>query len=516
MKPAPALAFRRAAKGEIPVDIKKQLLDMVYSANAPSAFLAVEKLVRLMLEDCARREGKQVGEGREDKRPLPRREFCDLILPQGIGALEGRVAVEIKVLRHSRSYYDVMQRTIGRLALSNVEFNAILLIIVDDLPEVSRRRMEELASGLPQKFVIWDVNDLAGIFEKNEPLFVQSCDNIRRALMRDTVNSGIGRPANSYVDNRRRAIHKLHAQYENDNLVLFLGAGASREANVATWDALISELFVALVDQQLAQHSIQIGEADKEAILQEVMNQNGSSPLLQTRFLRSGFEGDFEDLVRRILYKNAGEQSPLLEEIGQLCIPNRGKLGIRAIVTYNFDDLIEKNLRRLRVLYRSIYAEGMSASRSELAIYHVHGFLPERKEGYEDLAKSLLVFSEEGYHKLTLEPYNWANITQLNFMMQNTCLFIGLSMTDPNMRRLLEIAAQKASDEREICRHYAIMRRFSVERSSSSEAIENFERVNESLQESFFGEMGINVIWIDSFDEIPGILRQIKRTPNAL
>lgn len=52
--------------------------------------------------------------------------------------------------------------------------------------------------------------------------------------------------------------------------------------------------------------------------------------------MRNGFENDFEELVREILYKNAVESSDLLEEIGQLCIPNRGKLGVRAIINYNF------------------------------------------------------------------------------------------------------------------------------------------------------------------------------------
>lgn len=146
----------------------------------------------------------------------------------------------------------------------------------------------------------------------------------------------------------------------------------------------------------------------------------------------------------------------------------------------------------------------------ELGIYHVHGFLPQAKENYENLTKSLLVFSEEGYHKLMLEPYNWANISQLNYMINNTCLFIGLSMTDPNMRRLLEIAAQKRIENDGDCQHYAIMRRFRMKESAEVDSIKSFERVNETLQESFFKELGVNVIWIDEFSEIPVILKQIK------
>ena len=83
-------------------------------------------------------------------------------------------------------------------------------------------------------------------------------------------------------------------------------------------------------------------------------------------------------------------------------------------------------------------------------------------------------------------------------------------MTDPNMRRLLEIAALKRTENDEACQHYAIMRRFRLKELAEVDSIKNFERVNETLQESFFKELGVNVIWIDEFEEIPMILKQIK------
>lgn len=101
-------------------------------------------------------------------------------------------------------------------------------------------------------------------------------------------------------------------------------------------------------------------------------------------------------------------------------------------------------------------------------------------------------------------------MVQLNYMLNNTCVFIGVSLTDPNMRRLLEIAAQKKTDDDSICRHYAIMRRFRLEDSQEKDTIKSFEGVNESLQESFFEELGINIIWVDEYSEIPEIVKQIK------
>lgn len=54
---------------------------------------------------------------------------------------------------------------------------------------------------------------------------------------------------------------------------------------------------------------------------------------------------------------------------------------------------------------------------------------------------------------------NWANLTQLNFLLNSTCIFIGLSMADPNLRRLLDIASKKSKVNTDCCKHYVILER---------------------------------------------------------
>lgn len=487
------------------MDIREKLLELINSETIRYSYMAAEKLIIVMMEDYLKLQNKRFLVENE----IVYRTF-DMILPDGIDSYESCIAVEIKIYRHKQMSLWGIYDTIGRFSINRRDINKLLLIFVNELPDEIRKRIEEKKKQLNFELIIWDINDLVRIISNNESLFAETYDNLNTVLLRGIINNGINRNNSTYLEKREKYIEQLHIQYENDNIVLFLGAGTSNEAKIATWKTLISELFVALIDKQLSANHTKIEEKDKNKIVQEIINQNGNSPLLQARFLRNEFKNDLEELVREILYKNAVDSSDLLEEIGQLCIPNRGKLGICAIVNYNFDDLTEKNLKRLRIKYRSIYSEGMIPDSNELGIYHVHGFLPQEKEDYENLTKSLLVFSEEGYHKLMQEPYNWANISQLNYMINNTCLFIGLSMTDPNMRRLLEIAAQKRTENNGECQHYAIMRRFKIKDSEEAESIKRFERINESIQESVFEELGVNVLWIDEFSEIPIILKQIK------
>ncbi len=146
------------------------------------------------------------------------------------------------------------------------------------------------------------------------------------------------------------------------------------------------------------------------------------------RYIRKGLKNGFTNTLSNILYSNCTNESEILTEITQLCLPVRSGVGIQGVVNYNFDDLLELYFSKYRIKHRTVYREADIPSNDELGIFHVHGFLPRNLDEYEDLFKSLLVFSEEGYHKLMLAPYNWANLIQLNYLREYTCLFIGLSM----------------------------------------------------------------------------------------
>ncbi|RFA31969.1 hypothetical protein CAI16_19415 [Virgibacillus dokdonensis] len=490
--------------------IKKMILDIVNteSNSLRHSYIAIEKLVTTVLYDYISKQEKEVYSNYRIQSSSKFLEY-DIYAPDGFDEYTGSTVLEVKIFRHKRQYRRLINDTVGRFATQEKRMENLIIILVGESPDILDESLIRNSS-TTFKVDIWTIDKLIEVCESNIDLFLSTYDNLNKFLIKDTISQGIKRDSQSDEREKQLYIEQLSREYHNDNLVLFLGAGASRKAGIATWDALISELFVALINQEMNKKGIKLTNSDKKSIVNSIQNQNGYSPLLQTRFLRQGFEEEFTDLVRDILYKDAVDTSHLLEELGQLCVPNRGMTGIKAIINYNFDDLIEKNLDRLRVKYHSVYSDGVKINSDELGIYHVHGFLPQNKEEYEDLSKSLLVFSEEGYHKLLLEPYNWANMTQLNYLTNDVCLFIGLSMTDPNLRRLLDIASQKNVEENP--NHYAILKRFTITSDNNvGDDIMTFNHVNEELQESFFKELGINIIWVDSFDDIPLILNRIKR-----
>ena len=67
-------------------------------------------------------------------------------------------------------------------------------------------------------------------------------------------------------------------------------------------------------------------------------------------------------------------------------------------------------------------------------------------------ATTPLILSEEEYHEESFHPFSWGNIAQIKHMTSSCCVFIGASMIDPNMRRLL-----RGSKPTSICSHFAFL-----------------------------------------------------------
>ena len=188
----------------------------------------------------------------------------------------------------------------------------------------------------------------------------------------------------------------------------------------------------------------------------------------------------------------------MIDAIIELARPRREGKALDSIITFNFDALVEENLSLAKILNTSIYTEAVKFQPSELPIYHVHGYLPRRGRISEN---SNIVFSEDAYHGQFLDPFSWSNLIQLSKFSQNTCLFVGVSLTDPNLRRLLDVAWRKSTDKDQ--NHY-IIKKF-----PELDGSEETQRLARLLEEQDANLLGLNVIWVRTYDEIPNILLSV-------
>ncbi|MEX5444805.1 SIR2 family protein [Acinetobacter schindleri] len=242
--------------------------------------------------------------------------------------------------------------------------------------------------------------------------------------------------------------------------------------------------------------------------------------MLSARYLKKSLTKNnepsdkFKNIIHEILYKTntINRNSKLIEVIGRLCIPTRLRAHVDSIVTYNFDDLIEQKLKKLNLHHHVIPNALETYSIKELPIYHVHGFIPENPNNYDDYVGNEIVFSEDGYHKMYSDSYHWSNLVQLTHLREKSCLMIGLSMDDPNLRRLLDIVSNPSVESK----HYAILKRVKQdslisERSTEEEInlAKNFLQSHHHLQEAIFKDLGVNIIWYEEYSDIPDILEML-------
>lgn len=119
-----------------------------------------------------------------------------------------------------------------------------------------------------------------------------------------------------------------------------------------------------------------------------------------------------------------------------------------------------------------------------------------------------VVFSEDAYHSQFIEPFSWSNLIQLNKLSQNTCLFIGLSLTDPNLRRLLDVAIRKNPEKS--LNHYFIKKT-----PFDSKTGDKMDKLALLLEEQDANGLGLSMIWVDDYSEVPKILKKIALTSSS-
>jgi len=296
------------------------------------------------------------------------------------------------------------------------------------------------------------------------------------------------------AEGRSTQIEKLREALRRGRLTLVCGAGISVEAGIPTWGDLLVRLLGTMMERISQDHSLDVGR--KAAV--EFQRRHGESPLILGKYLKNNLGRDFQREMRDALYATKPNTSPLIERIVRLARPQRDGRPLDSIITFNFDCLIEENLSTSSISNRPIFSEAIKHGSHELPIYHVHGYLPRAGQILSDIE---LVFSEDAYHNQFIDPFSWSNLIQLNKLTQNTCLFVGISLTDPNMRRLLDVAWRKNPDK--VLSHYIVKR---LPRTADGDVLDD---VSKLLEEQDANALGLNVLWIDEFTELPAVVNEI-------
>ena len=326
----------------------------------------------------------------------------------------------------------------------------------------------------------------------------------------------------------KTAIRNLKVAREDGNLNLVIGAGISSTYGLPTWDNLLQRLLLKTIEK----------EPDKATVLSKFFTKIfNPSPLIAGRYLQDSLvdstnKNKFEKEVRDALYETFDEnaESLIMDEIIKLCVAPGNTPNLDGIITYNYDDIIETKLinKGIGVPFQTVYGQGINPDNKSLAIYHVHGYLPFKGPISEHNAITL---GEFVYHEQYNNTYSWNNIVQINKFRDKTCLFIGTSLSDPNIRRLLDISNSQKTNGKF---HYILKKRPGKEwvRERLNKILEDNPKIfNEKVKAqldfdetiSFLIEMqnrfeekdsqslGVKTVWIDDYEkDISELLKKIR------
>lgn len=216
---------------------------------------------------------------------------------------------------------------------------------------------------------------------------------------------------------------------------------------------------------------------------------------IAARYSKQYAREKFNRIVHKCLYQDDLTLSPCVEAIGES--------GIKNICTFNFDDLLEEAFQFTGIEPDvATPNEPFSLNQHGVKIFHPHGFLSRFHEDLEkDAAK--IVFSEDDYHGLYSEPYSWANISQLMLLGGFSVLFIGLSMQDPNLRRLIDVARSRGFTHQ----HFAIFRDPTAGANKGEK--ETQQRLRQMV-EMDLKSLGVTPWFVDKHETIAEVLKSIS------
>jgi hypothetical protein len=349
---------------------------------------------------------------------------------------------------------------------------------------------------------------------------------------------------------RDKLIDKLSKAYRSNNLTLYLGAGVSLGNGLPSWEKLVLAMYFSAIKRADIVEAIRPFPNYLFAIAEWHLERRREPLDITARKIRNLYKNEevFLDKLHETLYAGflaLGNRTtpdlqtlllanPTLKAVANLCTKDSSsnRRPIQSVISYNYDNLLELATEEAQVL--PIWRANQRLKRGVLPIYHVHGYIPI--EGSRSRPNEV-VFTEEQYYLAAQNAYSWSNLIQIRHLSSSVGLMIGLSLTDRNMRRLLDALKRtphppenyvllqrpqwpkpEKDDLKRVDANAKIyFNRFARSgRKPGTKKYRQIKEIIEGVEESDFyeqqlvlNELGVRAIWYQDHDEIPAIIDRI-------
>jgi hypothetical protein len=301
--------------------------------------------------------------------------------------------------------------------------------------------------------------------------------------------------AGRYLANEpiREAIERVASH--SGPITMIVGAGASMEAELPSW----AELIRRMLDEAAPDV---VEPEDTSEWLEAVIDEGLLAAAAVVKALTPTDE-DFPRRLREALYGGRAATSFTPQALARQIAWFKQRLGSDVtIVTANYDGLLEQALRD-RGLRTQSFVRHQREAPGAAAVYHLHGRLAPSYS-----ATGRLVLAEDDYAQVQW-PGSWQERFMATAIDETLCVFVGLSLTDPNLIRWL----YRYSDVRHPYRHVAVF-----VRQASPDLRPAVRKGLERSAHERWRRCGVDVVWADFFGESAQFVHEIalhRSTPDA-
>lgn len=328
------------------------------------------------------------------------------------------------------------------------------------------------------------------------------------------------------ADERNREVRgQLRSSYLRSGLVLVVGAGLSAGTKLPLWPEVLRRLAGQCFGKRLGSKVFRtlVSQGYSLPAIASILESSSPSPQIFTHWLRDelyrGFpfygvvlnDDNKSDFVRYV------GQNATLRACAAFCVRRAPGLEgfvrnahVQAVVNFNFDAIFREYVR-LRFghgILRTIERPSAGSLPKRTPVYQMHGYFHFDRSKFYNLAAEapdVRVFTEQEYFDFFNRPTSIYNYTFLHLLREYNCVFVGLSLQDENIRRLLHYSKTERTEsdvregkpiseaEQRAKRHFILLTR-------------GGDQLTEQLREASLGRLGLRVAWLENYGEIPDFL----------
>jgi len=159
--------------------------------------------------------------------------------------------------------------------------------------------------------------------------------------------------------------------------------------------------------------------------------------------------------------------------------------------------------------YKKVLRSADGISKGLIPIYHCHGSIYPKTSRRVNDSREQLVFLEESYLNIAANMSTWAQTLFLYYAQNTNLLIIGHSLSDPNIRKWLHWSFELTKKEINNISGVTDISPRHIWINKKPEDI-----LVQEIQEAGLLHLGVKICWIDEWDQVDQVIRNLLNLKN--